>query len=91
MRAYDTIPDKPLGTLSEAEMDKWPRRKLSSVIAKRALKAGYDETEEPATHITDLLADLRHLCDRLRLNFADLDSQAYDHYIEEVGQDRRPK
>ncbi len=38
----------------------------------------------PVEGIADLLADLRHLCDALGLDFAELDSRAYDHYICEL-------
>jgi hypothetical protein len=29
------------------------------------------------------LADIRHVCDALNLDFADLDSRAYVHYLAE--------
>ena len=35
--------------------------------------------------ITDLLSDLRHFCDRQKLDFAAMDRAAYRHYIEEKG------
>lgn len=41
-----------------------------------------DNTEES---VTDLLADLRHFCDRWHLDFAALDRQAYRHYTVEKG------
>jgi hypothetical protein len=34
--------------------------------------------------ISDLLADMRHLCDALDLNFAELDSRAHRNYVEET-------
>ena len=34
-------------------------------------------------NVTDILTDLRHLCDVKGWDFADLDRQAYQHYIEE--------
>ena len=34
-------------------------------------------------NVVDMLADLRHLCDVKGWDFADLDRQAYQHYIEE--------
>lgn len=81
MTLYERIPDKHYGTLTDLEMDKWPRRKLSSIIAKRALQAAYGDENDPDTCIVDLLADLRHICDTLRLDFAELDRRAYDHYL----------
>ena len=34
-------------------------------------------------NVTDMLTDLRHLCDVNGWDFADLDRQAYEHYIGE--------
>lgn len=39
---------------------------------------GMDESS-----ITDLLTDLRHLCDKQGYDFADLDKRAYIHYCGE--------
>lgn len=36
-------------------------------------------------NVIDLLTDIRHVCDRYGWNFADLDRQAYQHYIAESG------
>lgn len=36
--------------------------------------------------IVDILADLRHLCDVEKLDFAHLDARAYSHYCEENGE-----
>lgn len=34
-------------------------------------------------NVTDMLTDLRHLCDVNGWDFADLDRQAYQHYVTE--------
>ena len=34
--------------------------------------------------ITDLLADIRHLCDIMRLDHADLDARAHCNYVHEL-------
>ena len=34
-------------------------------------------------HVTDMLTDLRHLCDFYGWNFADADRSAYNHYLSE--------
>ena len=34
-------------------------------------------------NVTDMLTDLRHLCDVNGWDFAELDRQAYDHYVTE--------
>ena len=53
-------------------------------MAKIALRSYVQVDDEPEA-ITDLLSDLRHLCDALGLDFAELDRIAYRHYIEEKG------
>ena len=45
----------------------------------RELKRLYDDFGPPE-NVTDMLTDLRHLCDAKGWDFADLDRQAYDHY-----------
>ena len=39
--------------------------------------------------VTDVLADLRHLCTQRDWDFADLDRTAYQHYIEELSEEER--
>jgi hypothetical protein len=39
--------------------------------------------EDCSTVIGDLLANLRHLCDLLELDFSALDRRGYDHYCAE--------
>lgn len=47
-------------------------------------KEGGDELyDDVKTVLTDLLADLRHLCDSHDLCFGDLDKMAYQHYVAE--------
>jgi hypothetical protein len=40
----------------------------------------YDGALDYKASITDALSDLRHLCDKLDLDFAQCDRSAYDHY-----------
>ena len=56
--------------------------RMHVVTAEEALKAVYDDVSEKA--IADLLADLRHLCDARRLDFAKLDRRAYRSYDAEM-------
>ncbi len=42
--------------------------------------------EDYSLAITDLLANIRHLCDMKGLDFALLDGDAYEHYTQEVVQ-----
>lgn len=51
---------------------------------KTILKKTYDKRRvaTPA-NITDMLTDLRHLCDAEGLSFADLDRMAYGLYVPE--------
>lgn len=52
--------------------------------AERAQMAVDMQEEGGEPGIVDLLANLRHLCDREGLDFSNLDRMAYQHYIEEV-------
>ncbi len=81
---YDEIPHMPLGTVPEDLPDENPGL-YRLIIAKRAIIAGYEAGEEdPEASIGDLLADLRHLCDALGLDFGCLDDRAYGHYVAEL-------
>lgn len=53
--------------------------------AKLALSDYIDEdpNAEPSQFVTDLLCDLRHYCDAMRIDFADCDSMGDMHYSEE--------
>lgn len=87
-KAFDKIPVKAYGEIQAPELDDIKRSDFCPIIAKRALHAAYREENDPETRIVDLLADLRHLCDRLRLDFGDLDGQAHYHYLEDLADDR---
>lgn len=52
--------------------------------AERAQQAVDLQEEGGDTGIVDLLANLRHLCDREGLDFAKLDRMAYAHYVLET-------
>ena len=58
--------------------------------AKRALAlvSKVNRGDDIETNITDLLANIRHLCDLLELDYAELDYGAYHHYTAEVVQAR---
>lgn len=63
-----------------------------ATVLARVLRHTY---EDVATHavtaqnITDMLADLRHLCDVKGIDFANRDRIAYDHYCAEVHATKR--
>jgi len=80
--SWKAIPHLPLGKVPEelAEKDALLYRRI---VAKRALLAAYEEDDVPAQLITDLLADLRHLCDGLGFDFGELDRAAFRHYAVE--------
>ena len=40
--------------------------------------------DDPATRCIDLLTDARHWCDLNGHSFADIDRQAYQHYLAEL-------
>jgi hypothetical protein len=56
--------------------------------ARRALRLGnyrnHDRRAVPED-VTDILADLRHLCDKRGWDFGNLDRIVYDHYLTEKG------
>ncbi|MDP3071120.1 MAG: hypothetical protein Q8N18_12590 [Opitutaceae bacterium] len=80
--AWAAIPHYPLGQVPESLPDENPAL-YRQVIAKRAILAAYENGDDPEAGVTDLLADLRHLCDALGWDFATMDSAAYRHYTEE--------
>ena len=82
-KRWDAIPHYSLGDVPENLPDENPDL-YRVIVAKRAILAGYEDWDG-GTAIVDLLADLRHLCDALNIDFADLDRVAYGHYTEERG------
>lgn len=48
----------------------------------------YDPNDLEESCLIDFLADARHYCDRKKLSFADLDRQAYRHYVCELHEER---
>jgi hypothetical protein len=55
----------------------------------QAIRAYNDEWDEKS-NLVDFLTDARHWCDRKRLSFAELDRLAYQHYLAELAESRRP-
>ena len=58
-----------------------PTNEERAEAAQRAIDACADEGGDAG--IIDTLANLRHLCDRDGMDFAELDRMAYNHYLEE--------
>ena len=63
---------------------------------RRAMRIGHILTwckdwSSPREGLIDLLADARHWCDQHAESFADLDRQAYQHYLAELDEARRSK
>jgi hypothetical protein len=56
---------------------------MAAIEAATGREFRADDVEGLATDITDLLAHLRHLCDRYDLDYAALDRRAYRHYVAE--------
>jgi hypothetical protein len=80
--AWTAIPHYSLGDTPEALPDNNPLM-YRRIIAKRAIIAACEELSDPQESVTDLLADLRHLCDALQLDYAKCDGAAPDRYVEE--------
>lgn len=63
----------------------WPVHRNACCRVKRALlEADRQAERDPETAIADMLTDLRHLCDRLKLDFAALDHRAHGYYTSEI-------
>lgn len=62
------------------------RSRIASASA--ALLYSNVEADEQDAAVIDLLANLRHYCDRYQFDFAKLDRLAYQHYIVEVQEAR---
>ena len=62
-----------------------PKQRTKSLTT--LLNKTYDPYGERC-NVTDMLTDLRHLCDAEGWDFAELDRQAYAHYTAETGAGR---
>lgn len=49
----------------------------------KTLRQHYPQDPQVAHRVTDVLTDLRHLCDQEELDFGKLDKLAYEHYLRE--------
>lgn len=58
--------------------------------AERAYRRvlNYEDESSVEECISDLLADLRHLCDKSGYDFAKRDRVAYENYLAELGEER---
>ena len=68
--------------------------KQRAIRAKRAIRSqDYFEcdSEDANPAVIDILCDLRHFCDANKLTFADCDRIAYQHYLVELGEERKVK
>lgn len=79
---WAAIPHYSLGGIPENLPDENPAL-YRRIIAKRAVLASYEDGDEPGPCITDLLGDLRHLCDALGYDFATLDRAGARRYVAE--------
>jgi len=73
--------EEPLLTPSGVPIKMANRRAARNVWL--GLRERYPENELNVA-LTDALTDIRHLCDRAGLDFADLDRNAYRHYSAEI-------
>jgi hypothetical protein len=78
---WAAIPDHPADDPANPESTE--PAAYSCCTAKRALLAAYDEGDDPQANLIELLADLRHLYDRMGWDFARLDRAAYPRYADE--------
>jgi hypothetical protein len=79
----EEIPNYAIGEIPDDLPDENPPL-YRLVIAKRALHAGYECADEDVEAcVTDMIADLRHLCDALGIDYYACESSAYGHYTAE--------
>lgn len=62
--------------------------KTENVLCARYTESGRGK-EEMRSRVTDMLADLRHLCDAKGLDFAEIDRVARTHYVTESSDARK--
>jgi len=86
-KKFQDIPVYELGETPDSIYAEQPIL-ANCIRIKRAILAGYDSEYEMPMPVVDVLIDLRHLCDAMDLDFADCDRVAYDHYIEELEEQR---
>ena len=80
---WKRIPDYKLGDMPEELYDEKPIL-ARCVIAKRALAAAYEAPEdEPEQAVVDALTDIRHLCDRIGVDFFEALEISYKYYLDE--------
>ena len=84
-KSWKGIPNIAVAKLPARFLDD-PRlaRKKAAIIAKQALLERVKLNKDPETAIVDLVADLRHLCDVLGIEWHDVRLQAASHYEAEV-------
>ena len=83
IKTIEDIPHYALGEVPDDLPDENPIF-YRQIIAARALRAGYEDVEDTETTVIDVLADLRHLCDVLEIDFANCDRIGHDHYLCEL-------
>jgi hypothetical protein len=86
-KLFDSIPRYALGETPEDLPDTDPALYRCTTL-KRGLEAAYEDTVIPNV-LVDLLTDIRHLCDRLQLDFGTIDYEAHTEYTKEVVKFRR--
>lgn len=84
-KQWDLLPDHE--TLDGGAPD---RQQFCAARAKDAIASVF-EKDTPSTMISDMLSDIRHLCDRLGLDYGEIDRNAYSNYSGEVSDARRAK
>lgn len=63
-------------------MNQYQKRAYERINKIARLHASFDINDEQAS-ITDILTDLRHWCDKRKVNFAQAMNMSYDHYLAE--------
>ena len=75
---------KPFDYTGEPQGDNNARAALAASVLVAFAETGSVQFEDFDTTLGDLLADLRHLCDALELDFADISWRAENNYQSEI-------
>jgi len=79
---WDEVSELASGEITAEMWDSDPNR-CSAIIAMRAIKAAFEEPDEESS-VSDLICNLKHLCDATGIDFFEEYDRARNNYSFEV-------
>ena len=58
-------------------------KRVARLMAQYIAETGAPDDEETETVVADFVADLRHYCDAMKIDFHGACERSYGHYVEE--------